>query len=114
MEKPVQLQRSLTFFHLTLLGLAYMAPLTVFSTFGIVESISKGVTPSAYLVALFAMLFTAYSYGKMGKAFPIAGSAYSYTQKTINSHLGFMVGWAFILNSIFQPFHLAFGLLQWF
>jgi putrescine importer len=103
MEKPVQLQRSLTFFHLTLLGLAYMAPLTVFSTFGIVESISKGVTPSAYLVALFAMLFTAYSYGRMGKAFPIAGSAYSYTQKTINSHLGFMVGWALLMDYLFIP-----------
>jgi putrescine importer len=85
------------------LGLAYMAPLTVFSTFGIVESISKGVTPSAYILALFAMLFTAYSYGRMGKAYPIAGSAYSYTQKSINSHLGFMVGWAILMDYMFIP-----------
>ncbi|OIK10442.1 Putrescine importer PuuP [Bacillus sp. MUM 116] len=103
MQKTVQLQRSLTFFHLVLLGLAYMAPLTVFSTFGIVESISKGVTPSAYIVALIAMLFTAYSYGRMGKAFPIAGSAYSYTQKSISPHLGFMVGWVILMDYLFIP-----------
>ncbi|MGJ7912491.1 APC family permease [Neobacillus sp. LXY-1] len=103
MEKTVQLKRSLNFFHLVLLGLAYMAPLTIFSTFGIVESISKGATPSAYIVALIAMLFTAYSYGRMGKAYPIAGSAYSYTQKSISSHLGFMVGWAILMDYLFIP-----------
>lgn len=103
MQKPVQLQRSLTFFHLVLLGLAYMAPLTVFSTFGIVESVSKGLTPSAYIVALIAMLFTAYSYGRMGKVYPIAGSAYSYTQKSISSHLGFMVGWVILMDYLFIP-----------
>ncbi|WML29019.1 APC family permease [Neobacillus sp. OS1-32] len=103
MEKTVQLKRSLNFFHLVLLGLAYMAPLTVFSTFGIVEDISRGATPAAYLVALIAMLFTAYSYGRMSKAFPIAGSAYSYTQKSISSHLGFMVGWVILMDYLFIP-----------
>lgn len=103
MENRVELKRSLNFFHLVILGLAYMAPLTVFSTFGIVESISKGVTPSAYIVALFAMLFTAYSYGRMSKAFPVAGSAYTYTQKTISSHMGFMVGWAILMDYLFIP-----------
>ncbi|WP_026580877.1 APC family permease [Bacillus sp. J33] len=103
MESTVQLKRSLNFFHLVLLGLAYMAPLTVFSTFGIVESVSKGVTPAAYVVALVAMLFTAYSYGRMGKAYPIAGSAYSYTQKSISSHIGFMVGWVILMDYLFIP-----------
>jgi putrescine importer len=49
------------------------------------------------------MLFTAYSYCQMIKAFPAAGSAYTYVRKSISSHLGFMVGWALLLDYMFLP-----------
>ncbi|MBE7118409.1 APC family permease [Bacillus cereus] len=103
MKDDIQLKRSLTFFQLVLLGLAYMAPLTVFTTFGVVESLSKGVIPTAYILALCAMLFTAYSYGQMTKAYPISGSAYTYTQKSLNPGLGFMVGWVILMDYLFIP-----------
>ncbi|WP_243763786.1 amino acid permease [Bacillus sp. XF8] len=99
----MKLKRSLNFFQLVLLGLAYMAPLTVFTTFGVVESLSKGVIPTAYILALCAMLFTAYSYGQMTKAYPISGSAYTYTQKSLSPGLGFMVGWIILMDYLFIP-----------
>lgn len=49
------------------------------------------------------MLFTAASYGKLVKVFPTAGSAYTYTQKAINRHLGFLVGWSSLLDYLFLP-----------
>lgn len=101
--KNVRLQRSLTVFPLVIFGLAYMAPTTVFSTYGVVAQITEGMVPAAYIVALIGMLFTAYSYGKMVKAFPVSGSAYTYTQKAINSHVGFMVGWVILLDYLFLP-----------
>jgi amino acid transporter len=79
---------------LILFGLAYMVPLTVFTTYGVVTDMTSGHLPGAYVVTLTAMLFTAYSYGRMVQAFPYAGSAYTYTQKAFGSHLGFMAGWA--------------------
>ncbi len=103
MKDEIQLKRSLTFFPLVLLGLAYMAPLTVFTTFGVVESLSKGVIPTAYILALCAMLFTAYSYGQMTKAYPISGSAYTYAQKSLSPGLGFMVGWVILMDYLFIP-----------
>jgi amino acid transporter len=49
------------------------------------------------------MLFTAASYGKMVKAFPVAGSAYTYTRKTMGGHIGFMSGWTLLLDYVLMP-----------
>lgn len=102
-EQAPQFRRTLTLLPLVILGLAYMAPMTVFSTYGVAAQTTQGMIPAAYLIALTAMLFTAYSYGKMVKAYPLAGSAYTYTQKTISPHLGFMVGWAVLMDYLFLP-----------
>jgi amino acid transporter len=97
------LTRSLTLRSVVLFGLAYMAPLIVLGTFGIVAESTGGSTPSAYLLALIAMLFTAFSYGRMAAAFPVAGSAYTYVRRTIDSRVGFLVGWALLLDYFFLP-----------
>jgi putrescine importer len=102
-EQAPQFRRTLTLLPLVILGLAYMAPMTVFSTYGVAAQTTQGMIPAAYLIALTAMLFTACSYGKMVKAYPLAGSAYTYTQKTISPHLGFMVGWAVLMDYLFLP-----------
>ena len=63
------------------MGLAYLTPMTVFDTFGIVSGISNGHVPASYLLAPAGVLFTAISYGKLVRQFPQAGSAYTYAQK---------------------------------
>lgn len=88
---------------LVLFGLAYMVPLTVFTTYGVVTEMTAGHLPTAYVVTLATMTFTAYSYGRMVQAHPYAGSAYTYTQKSFGPHLGFMAGWALMLDYIFLP-----------
>ncbi|MGO0061805.1 APC family permease [Brevibacillus fluminis] len=102
-KETTSLKRSLKLSHVVILGLGYMTPMTVFDTFGIVSTETGGHVPTAYLLALVAMLFTASSYGKMVKEFPVAGSAYSYTRKTINPHVGFLVGWLAMLDYLFLP-----------
>jgi amino acid transporter len=86
-----------------LFGLAYMAPMIVFGIFGVIAQTSKGLVVASYIVSLIAMILTAYSYGKMVEAFPTAGSAYTYVRKSISSNLGFLVGWAILLDYIFIP-----------
>lgn len=100
---PPGLKRTLKLSHIIILGLGYLTPMTVFDTFGIVTEETGGHVPLSYLLALCAMLFTAASYGKMVKEFPSAGSAYTYTRKTINPHLGFLVGWVSLLDYLFLP-----------
>ncbi|ONG06941.1 Putrescine importer PuuP [Klebsiella pneumoniae] len=92
-----RLRKSLKLWQVVMMGLAYLTPMTVFDTFGIVSGISNGHVPASYLLALAGVLFTAISYGKLVRQFPEAGSAYTYAQKSISPHVGFMVGWSSLL-----------------
>lgn len=80
-----------------------MVPLTVFTTFGVVTDSTQGHLPGAYVITLVAMLFTAYSYGRMVVAHPVAGSAYSYAQRAFGGSVGFAAGWALLLDYVFLP-----------
>ena len=86
-EEP-RLKRSLTVFPLVVIGLAYMDPLVVFDSYGIVAQLTKGHVDAAYIFTLLALLLTALSYGNMVKAFPKAGSAYT------RARGGYSQGWA--------------------
>ncbi len=97
------LRRTLKLRHIVFLGLAYMAPLAVFDTFGIVADMTHGHVPLSYLFVLIAVLVTALSYAKMVRVFPVAGSAYTYTREAVNPHLGFLVGWAATLDYLLLP-----------
>lgn len=98
-----QLVKTLTLIQVFMMGLAYLQPMTVFDTFGLVSLKTDGHVPSSYIIALVAILFTALSYGKLVKRFPHAGLAYTYTQKSMNPHIGFMVGWSSLLDYLFMP-----------
>ena len=97
------LKKTLTLLPVVMIGLAYMQPMTLFDTFGIVSGLTDGHVATAYAFALIAILFTAVSYGKLVRRFPSAGSAYTYAQKSISPHVGFMVGWSSLLDYLIMP-----------
>ncbi|MDE1180562.1 APC family permease [Paraburkholderia sp.] len=102
-EPQSHLKRTLGLPSVLLFGLAYMAPLIVYGTYGVLAKASDDTAALAYLLALIAIAFTALSYGKLARLFPVAGSAYTYTRKTFNAHLGFLIGWATLLDYFFLP-----------
>ncbi|MBI6944247.1 APC family permease [Pseudomonas putida] len=100
---PGRFRKSMSMTALVLFGLAYMVPLAVFTTYGLVTQMTKGHLPTAYMLTLAAMLLTAYSYGRMVQAHPYSGSVYTYTRKAFGSHFGFIAGWTLLLDYIFLP-----------
>lgn len=98
-----ELKRTLNLPKVVLFGLAYLAPCTIFSTYGLVNASTHGMLALAYVAATVGMLFTAFSYKRMVGAFPIAGSVYTYVSKSISPHLGFLSGWAILLDYILLP-----------
>lgn len=98
-----QLTRTLSLSTIVLFGVAYMTPIIVLGTFGVLAVETQGHVPLAYLVASVAMLFTAFSYSRMAKAFPVAGSAYTYVRRSISNKLGFLAGWVILLDYLFLP-----------
>lgn len=97
------LSRTLSLAAVVLFGVTYMAPIIVLGTFGMLAEETKGNVPTAYLAASIAMLFTALSYSHMARAYPVAGSAYTYVRRSINSKLGFLAGWSILLDYFFIP-----------
>ncbi len=102
-ETEGHLKRVLGVPSLVLFGLVYMVPLTVFTTYGIVTETTGGRVDVAYLITLAAMVFTARSYARMSVAYPVAGSAYAYSQKEFGAPIGFLAGWSLLLDYLFLP-----------
>ena len=102
-EHETRLNRVLGLPALIFFGLAYMVPLTVWTTYGLVTTSTEGRLPLAYALATVAMGLTAYSYGRMVLKHPTAGSAYSYASRAFGRGIGFLVGWALMLDYIFLP-----------
>ena len=111
-EPETHFKRVLGMPALVFFGLAYMVPLTVWTTYGVVTSSTGGHLPAAYVVTTVAMMLTAYSYGRMVVLHPAAGSAYTYASRSFGRPLGFMVGWGLLLDYIFLPMinYLVIGL----
>ncbi|WP_219416931.1 APC family permease [Pseudonocardia nigra] len=97
------LERTLTLWPLVLFGIAYVTPFIVLTTFGVFSEASNGTLATAYGLATVAMIFTAFSYGKLARLYPRAGSAYTYARRAIGGRVGFMTGWALLLDYLFLP-----------
>jgi amino acid transporter len=103
-EQPAgRLRRVLTLWDLVLYGIVLISPIAAVPLFGIVQQLSGGVAVSTLLVAMVAMILTAFSYGRMAALHPLAGSAYSYVGRGLNPHLGFLAGWAMLLDYLLVP-----------
>jgi putrescine importer len=88
---------------LVLFGITFVGPTAPFPMFGIVSAVSKGHMALAYLIAMFAMVLTALSYGRMSAAYPAAGSAYTYSRRALHPIAGFLVGWTMLLDYLLLP-----------
>jgi amino acid transporter len=98
-----ELKRALTTRDLVVFGMIFMVPIAPYAVFGFVWNDAKGMVPLAYFVGLIGMFFTAMSYAAMSRAFPIAGSVYSYAQHGLSEVAGFFSGWLILLDYILVP-----------
>ena len=84
-----RLKRSLTLWDLILYGVIVIQPVAPMSVFGVLSDRGRGHVVTTILIAMMAMLFTAISYGRMARAYPSAGSAFTYVGQEINPALGY-------------------------
>jgi amino acid transporter len=98
-----ELKRSLSFTDLLVYGLVFMVPIAPFGIFGSVFQASGGMIALAYAVGGLAMAFTAASYSQMSRAFPMAGSVYTYAGRGIAQPVGFIAGWMILLDYVLVP-----------
>ncbi len=73
------------------------------SVFGVLSDRGKGHVVTTILIAMVAMLFTAISYGRMARAYPSAGSAFTYVGQEINPAAGYVTGWSMAMDYMLNP-----------
>ena len=101
-EKP-GLKRALGLWDLILYGVIVIQPTAPMSVFGVLSERGRGHVVTTILIAMVAMLFTAISYGRMARAYPSAGSAFTYVGREINPALGFVTGWSMVMDYMLNP-----------
>ncbi|ADD44559.1 APC family permease [Stackebrandtia nassauensis] len=98
-----ELRRTVGFADLVFYGLIFMVPIAPFGIFGTAFQISHGMVALAYLVALIALMFTAWSYARMSAEFPMTGGVYNYAGRGISAPVGFLSGWMILLDYLLLP-----------
>src|SRR6201987_3257324 len=98
-----RLRRTLTLWDLILYGIIVIQPVAPMSVFGVLSDRGRGHVVTTILIAMVAMLFTAFSYGRMARAYPSAGSAFTYVGQEINPALGFVTGWSMVMDYMLNP-----------
>src|SRR6202045_2614145 len=98
-----RLRRSLTLGDLILYGIIVIQPVAPMSVFGVLSDRGHGHVVTTVLIAMVAMLFTAISYGRMARAYPSAGSAFTYVGQEINPALGYVTGWSMVMDYMLNP-----------
>jgi len=98
-----RLRRTLGLWDLILYGVIVIQPVAPMSVFGVLSDRGRGHVVTTILIAMVAMLFTAISYGKMARAYPSAGSAFTYVGQEINPALGYITGWSMTMDYMLNP-----------
>jgi amino acid transporter len=115
------LRRSLTLWNLIIYGIIIIQPIAPMGIYGGIANKAHGHVITTILIAMVAMMFTALSYGKMARAYPSAGSAYTYVGSEISPVLGYLTGWSMVMDYMINPLiciiicsdltHMAFPVL---
>jgi putrescine importer len=99
----LSLRRALTLWDLILYGVIVIQPTAPMSVFGVLSDRGRGHVVTTILIAMVAMLFTAISYGRMARAYPSAGSAFTYVGQEIHPAFGYVTGWSMVMDYMLNP-----------
>ncbi len=102
-EGGPRLRRTLGLWDLILYGIIVIQPTAPMSVFGVLSERGRGHVVTTLLIAMVGMLFTAISYGRMARAYPSAGSAFTYVGQEINPALGYVTGWSMVMDYMLNP-----------
>ena len=97
------LTRALGLWDLVFYGLVLIQPVAPMGIFGVVSQEARGHVVTTILIGMVAMLLTAVSYGRMARAYPSAGSAFTYVGQELHPALGYVTGWSMLMDYVLNP-----------
>jgi amino acid transporter len=98
-----RLRRSLGLWDLVFYGIVLIQPVAPMGIFGVVSLEARGHVVTTILIGMVAMMLTAVSYGRMARAYPSAGSAFTYVGGEMHPSLGYATGWSMLMDYVLNP-----------
>ena len=98
-----RLRRALGLWDLVFYGIVLIQPVAPMGIYGVVSMEARGHVVTAILIGMVAMLLTAVSYGRMARAYPRAGSAFTYVGGELHPALGYVTGWSMLMDYVLNP-----------
>jgi putrescine importer len=102
-ETAPRLRRALTLWDAVFYGIVLVQPVAPMGIYGVVSQEARGHVITTILIGMFAMLLTALSYGRMARAYPSAGSAFTYVGQELHPGLGYVTGWSMVMDYVLNP-----------
>jgi putrescine importer len=102
-SSSISLRRALSLWDLILYGMIVIQPTAPMPVYGVMSQRAHGHAVTTVLIAMVAMLFTAIAYGRMARAYPSAGSAFTYVGSEIHPALGYVTGWSMAMDYMLNP-----------
>src|SRR3989454_11951003 len=103
MEAGPRLRWALGLWDLILYGMIVIQLTAPMPVYGVMSQRARGHAVTTVLIAMVAMLFTAIGYGRMARAYPSAGSAFTYVGSEIHPALGYVTGWSMVMDYMLNP-----------
>lgn len=97
------LKRSISLGQLVFFGLVFIGPAAAVGIFGTLDAKSGGAVATVYVIATLVMAFTAFSYMRMSREVPRAGSVFAYAGAGIGPRTGYVSGWMILLDYLLIP-----------
>jgi putrescine importer len=98
-----RLRRTLGLWDLVFYGIVLIQPVAPMGIFGVVSMQARGHVVTTILIGMVAMMLTAISYGRMARAYPSAGSAFTYGGGELHPALGSATGWSMLMDYVLNP-----------
>ncbi len=92
-EIQISLSRDLSFFDITMIGIAGMIGAGIFALTGIAAGIAGPAILLAFLLNGIVATLTGLAYAELGSAMPQAGGSYLWIKEAMGNYAGFMAGW---------------------
>ncbi len=92
-EVQVSLSRDLSFFDITMIGIAGMIGAGIFALTGIASGIAGPAILLAFFLNGIIATLTGLAYAELGSALPQAGGGYIWVKEAMGDYAGFMAGW---------------------